>query len=151
MILWAISEGADNLKTLLRQRIKELLWQKWGIRDFSWVFYRCNTMSFPGSTAWTNICKSWLWVRKHLLLYNPQSLGDALALLVWAPTVLWKDAQQAGCKTKMKKTLREAGIESMEDLYHTSRRPLDWPEIRNRTLWWGPKCVQKAGGRSGFQ
>jgi hypothetical protein len=97
LIIWALSEGEDDLKSILQQRIRDLSYMEWGVADFSWALYRSKALPTVGSLAWVNICKSWNRVKVHLRPKPPVSIDDARGLQIWTPHSLWGDPKHTRC------------------------------------------------------
>jgi hypothetical protein len=58
-LLWAMAEGSHSLQLILRHRIRELSYKKWGVKDFSWMFNACCTLKQQGSSLWNNMVQVW--------------------------------------------------------------------------------------------
>jgi hypothetical protein len=138
------------LKIILQHRIWEMSRHKWGIPDFTWIYYKCNKVPMVGSMAWQNICKSWSRIKKIIIPELPELMDKARSLPVWAPNALRMDSCKAGCKTNMKKLLMSAGIEHIEDILTEEGRILQWEDWNDRTPSRAKRAYSKLIGSYDF-
>lgn len=78
MIIWAISDGHHQLKTIIQGKIMDMSERKYGIRDYSSVFFPCRSMQSP---ALQNVFTAWNAI--NLLHQEAYSIED------WPSTPLW--------------------------------------------------------------
>jgi hypothetical protein len=63
-ILWVIVEGTHPLQLIIRYKLQELSYKKWGMKDLSWVFNTCNAFRQQGSRVWNNMIAAWSKIKK---------------------------------------------------------------------------------------
>jgi hypothetical protein len=82
-LIWAISDGSHPLQIILRHRIRELSFRKWGVKDYSWLYNACQTLKQQGSKLWQNIVQAWSQVSKCTALCGLKQAADISTLPLW--------------------------------------------------------------------
>lgn len=72
LMVWAMSTGNHQIKTILQQKFRKLLKIKYGVSDFSWALIPCKTLPKDDLELWKNVCKSYNKAKSSLV---PDQLG----------------------------------------------------------------------------
>lgn len=86
-IIWTMEPGEQKLKQILRAKIRELSFKRWGLLDYSSAFSQCNTLPSDESEVWLNMCKSWNVIKKATVPMSPANTQERDRIPIWNPHV----------------------------------------------------------------
>lgn len=141
---WAIREGDHPLRRLLQHRIRLLSVHRWGTYDYTWIYAPCNTLPEGGSKLWSNLCRAWNVLKRHLTPWHQATVDDWHALPLWQLHTNHCGASLPDISRATQRALTIAGIRSMTDVLNRDGSIRNWEAGPNQLL---PPRLQPAYDR----
>jgi hypothetical protein len=128
IMLWALQEchNEDMLGELMQHYIKEKSKEKWGLRDFTWMFARSSKTKPVGSNAFQALCYSWESAKQQILPREPDNREQWLDLPLWSFHVNQVQSRAIDCKSNPKQQLLAAGFAKMRDILQEDGTFREW-------------------------
>jgi hypothetical protein len=132
ILLWAIGEGNHPLQLILRSKIRQMSFDRWGQRDYTWVFKPCRMRKISGSPVWQNMVCAWGDAKDLLEFRELYNEDDVLNQPVWRPSLVQKDDSLITGSERVQSHLKAAGLLKVRNLLDTDGTFKKWETVQEQ-------------------
>jgi hypothetical protein len=128
--LWLLQENTagNPLRELLQYYVKQMSLQKWGTKDYTWIFAKGHPRGVQGSKVWQNMCANWKVLKERLVPKLPDNSKEWEELPIWRPHILHNSQKLASCLNNAQRQIRRRGFTRTKDVLRPNGEPISWSD-----------------------